>query len=316
MSDRGSDSTPNESDRTDERTDEPDRERTDDPPVGTDGPTVRTNGASDAPLPGSESGSRSQTPPAPEPSGRLNAASVSIEDDGLVRWFLRADSGAVVYARDIVSSVGLVMLIALVLFGVSGVWPPLVAVESGSMEPNMQTGDMIFVVEDERLVGDGAIEDTGIVTQGVAGETGHEKFNRPGDVIIFRPGGSDYATPVIHRASFWVERGENWVQTKADPQYVNGASCSDLPNCPAPYAGFVTKGDANRGYDQVPGYGAKRHDVVKPSWVEGKAAYRIPLLGNIRLWFDELFANGHAPVELTPLAAVGVSGMVHSRRAS
>src|SRR6056297_1547205 len=163
-----------------------------------------TNRGSDSPGDGSDrdetdwSGPRqdrtteSSAPDRPAPV--TDDGSVSIEDDGILRWFLKTNEGPVVYVRDVATSVGLVLLIALVLFGASGVWPPLVAVESGSMEPNMQRGDMILVVDAERFVGDGAIEGTGVVTAETGADTGYSKFANAGDVIIFRPNGSEANT--------------------------------------------------------------------------------------------------------------------------
>ncbi|WP_049914271.1 S24/S26 family peptidase [Haloterrigena salina] len=218
---------------------------------------------------------------------------VTIEDDGVVRWFLRSDDENVLFVRDVLSSVAIVAVIGLILFGVSGVWPPLVAVESGSMDPNMQKGDLIFVAEDERFVGDSAVAGTGVVTLESGQESGYEKFNNPGDVIVFQPDGNERRTPIIHRAHFRVEEGEKWVNTKADEDIVGDITCADVTTCPAPYDGFITKGDANPNYDQIAG-GADTN-VVKSEWVTGKAMFRIPWLGNIRLTFDKLLGGMLAP---------------------
>ncbi|MFB9805841.1 S26 family signal peptidase [Haladaptatus pallidirubidus] len=173
--------------------------------------------------------------------------------------------------------------IGLLLFAVSGVWPPMVAVESGSMEPQMERGDLVFVLEEDRLAGDGSHEDTGVVTHRAGMESGYSEFNEPGDVIIFKPNGDSRETPIIHRAMFWVDEGENWYD-EANPDYVGSANdCEQLANCPAPHAGFITKGDNNGGYDQV-GFGAHT-GPVKPSWVVGKAKLKIPWLGHVRLQF-------------------------------
>ncbi len=43
--------------------------------------------------------------------------------------------GGMMYVADIVSSAGSVLLVGVLLFAVSGVWPPLVAIESPSMDP-------------------------------------------------------------------------------------------------------------------------------------------------------------------------------------
>lgn len=204
----------------------------------------------------------------------------TLKEQALDLWRVEDETGLIV--RDILVSVAVVALIGLILFGISGLWPPLVAVESGSMEPNMHRGDLIFLVENDRYVGDGAIE--GIVPADEADD--HEKFSRSGDVIIFQPNGLEHETPVIHRAHMWVEEGDNWVE-QADAEYVGGATCEEVATCPARHDGFITKGDANPGYDQHEG-GAQT-DVVKPAWVSGKAMLRVPFLGYVRLTFDQIF---------------------------
>jgi signal peptidase len=126
---------------------------------------------------------------------------------------------------------------------------------------------------------------------------------------------------VIHRAQFWVTEGENWVQTQAEPAYVGGMSCDQIATCPASHAGFITKGDANRGYDQIDGIGTTS-DVVRPAWINGKGMVRVPWLGHVRLGFDQLVAGtGPAPISgglpptpgpLAPIAltALGSAGVV------
>ncbi|ARS89706.1 S26 family signal peptidase [Natrarchaeobaculum aegyptiacum] len=234
--------------------------------------------------------------------GNSSTDPVTIEDDGVVRWFFRSEDGTVVFVRDILTSVAIVAAIGLLLFAISGVWPPLVAVESGSMEPNMQRGDLIFVVDEDRFVGDDPAADTGVVTLEDGEANGYETFGQPGDVIIFEPNGNPAATPIIHRAHFWVEEDENWVETRADEEIVAGGSCDDVPTCPAPHDGFVTKGDNNDGYDQ---YGGAGNDVVKPEWITGKAQLRIPWLGHVRLFFDELFAGMLIPSAGSAAAGTG-----------
>ncbi|MFC6719669.1 S26 family signal peptidase [Natrialbaceae archaeon GCM10025810] len=241
-------------------------------------------------------------------SGTGGRDRVTIEDDGVVRWFLKTNDGTIVLLRDVLSSVAIVAVIGLLLFAVSGVWPPLVAVESGSMEPNMERGDLIFVVDEDRYAGDGAAAGTGIVTAATGEDSGYEKFGGDGDVIIFQPNGNDRATPVIHRAQYHVEAGDNWVE-RADSDVVRGASCSDIQTCPAEHDGFVTKGDANDGYDQDFRNQGAGSDVVKDEWVTGKAMFRIPYLGYVRLAFDGMLANAAAPGlwSSLPLGLLGVT---------
>jgi signal peptidase len=195
------------------------------------------------------------------------------------------------YLRDIGTSLGAVVLVGAFLFAVSGVWPPLVAIESGSMEPNIDTGDMVFIMDAERFPGEDARH--GVVTAAAGTETGYRTFQRPGDVIVFEPNGNEQRTPVIHRAMLWVETGENWYD-RANREYVGNAdSCDELRNCPAPHAGFITKGDneaTNSRYDQVSGAST----VVRPEWVIGTGSLRIPRLGYVRVQPTQL-SSASAP---------------------
>jgi signal peptidase len=193
------------------------------------------------------------------------------------------------FAYDMVSSVLAVMVVGAYLFAVSGVWPPLVAVESESMVPNMEVNDLVFVMEEERFPGEEAQAETGVVTARAADD--YRKFGQRGDVIVFAPQGNDGVTPIIHRAMFWVEAGENWY-ARADKDYVGGAEACEidedpstdtgLRNCPAPHDGFITKGDNNGLYDQA-GRGGAQTGPVKPAWVVGTAEFRVPGLGWVRL---------------------------------
>ena len=188
------------------------------------------------------------------------------------------------YTFDIASSVLIVVLIGALLFATSGVWPPLVAIESPSMEPNIDTGDLVFVMEEHRFSGPGATEESGIVPARAGQETNYRMFNGYGDVIIYQPDGNGEATPIIHRAMFWVAAEENWYD-RGDPAAIGNAdNCEELANCPAPHAGFITKGDNNRYYDQV---GNQFSGPVKPAWIIGTAEYNVPGLGRVRLLTGE-----------------------------
>ncbi|WP_135821852.1 S26 family signal peptidase [Halostella litorea] len=197
-----------------------------------------------------------------------------------VTWFLKSDNEGVAAVRDLLSTVALVALVGLVLFAVSGIWPPLVAVESGSMEPHMEKNDLVFIVDEGRFAGDGAVH--GVVTYQRGQETGVRSFGSYGDVIVFEPDGSD-GVPIIHRARFYVEEDEEWVD-RANAEYLRGDTCEEVRNCPAPHDGFITKGDATPYYDQVAG----RTTVVKSEWIKGRAEVRVPWLGWVRLQFAKL----------------------------
>lgn len=191
-------------------------------------------------------------------------------------WFIRSDDNRVVFIRTVLMSVIVVGLIGVVLFSITGLWPPMVSVESGSMEPQMERGDLIVTVENHRYAPDYAQQ--GVVTGEIGERKQETKFGEYGDVIIYYPDGSSVRTPVIHRAMFWVNESENWVK-KANPAYLPAENCSEILNCPAPHSGFITKGDANPYYDQT----SEISSPVKSEWVRGTAEVRIPYLGYIRL---------------------------------
>ena len=246
--------------------------------------------------------------PGPEPSGTAGGDGVSGSASPPAREEWRSgddqsdpppahgetgeSSGWRIFVYDIVSSILAVLVVGAYLYAISGVWPPLVAVESRSMTPNMQVNDLVFVMEADRFPGPEAHGDTGVVTARTGEAVGYHKFGGFGDVVVYERDGNGQRVPIIHRAMFWVEEGENWYD-RADPDYIGSASeCGDTPaeglrNCPAPHAGFVTKGDSNGRYDQVSGLSGP----VKPEWVVGTAQVRIPGLGWIRLQSGAALTN-------------------------
>jgi signal peptidase len=180
--------------------------------------------------------------------------------------------------RDVLQTLGAVVLVGALLFALTGIWPPMVAVESQSMEPHIDTGDMVVVSDVDRYAA-AAADENGIVTRARA--DGYTRFSEGGDVVVFMPPDREgLASPIIHRARFHVEAGENWYD-RADPEFVGVGvdDCRELTNCPAPNAGYITKGDNNAEYDQANGIAPP----VKAEWVRAKAQVRVPLLGWIRL---------------------------------
>ncbi|MFB6266831.1 MAG: S26 family signal peptidase [Halodesulfurarchaeum sp.] len=228
----------------------------------------------DRPLGGRSRSTQDETRPNPR-EGPLPA----------LRWIRRTDNGFVVFLREILVSALVVTMIGVLLFAISGVWPPMVAVESGSMEPHLQRGDLVFVMDEHRLVPSFAVAGTGIVPANVGEDHDYRNFGGFGDVIVYQPYGNGGNTPVIHRARIWIEEGENWYD-EADRDFIEADSCEELAYCPAPYAGFITKGDnpvSNDYYDQVRGIS----NPVRPAWIRGTAEVRIPWLGWVRLAVSE-----------------------------
>ena len=217
----------------------------------------------------------------------------SPDGDPLTR-FMRADSGPLLFVREVLSSALAVALVGLLLFAVAGVWPPMVAVESPSMEPHMHPGDLVFMTQPERFSPSYAYGDTGVVTASIGEEHGYRTFGKYGSVIIYQTPEREARgqSPIIHRAMLHVEEGENWYD-RANPEYVSGDSCAEINFCPAPYAGFITKGDNNARYDQSSSMGIA--PPVKSEWIRGVARVRVPYLGWVRLVFSGV-ATSTTPV--------------------
>ncbi|GAB6880246.1 S26 family signal peptidase [Halorubrum gandharaense] len=190
-----------------------------------------------------------------------------------------------------------VCLLVGVAFGLSGVWPPLVAVESDSMAPGVERGDLVVVTDTERYPAGGLVG-----SYDSAAESAPERLGGPGDVIVFSPPDSD-DPPILHRVAFAVEAGEDWT-VRADDERLSG-DCGDLRHCPAPHGGYVTYGDANGEYDQSAGIAP----VVADDWVHAKAQFHVPSLGWARIAVDAVVARiGTAGVLVAGLGLGAVVG--------
>jgi signal peptidase len=189
------------------------------------------------------------------------------EGTSFLPGLLKSDHPAASFVRDLLWVVCVVGAIAIVLFLVSGTWPAVVAVESESMVPNMQVGDLVFVVEENRF-GDLLTQEEGMVTGSGRFTASPDRDGNPvyGDVIIYRPNGAESVHPIIHRAVAWTgSSGEG---------------------------GYITKGDNNPVVDQntfLPGVGVIQ--PVREDWIVGKALFAIPLVG-------------YLPLNIVPLAVV------------
>ncbi|MFC6889702.1 S26 family signal peptidase [Halorubrum trueperi] len=181
-----------------------------------------------------------------------------------------------------------VLLLVFVVAAVTGAWPPFVAVESGSMAPEIERGDLVVVTATDRFPWSGLV--------GHADPGAPTRLGDAGDVVVFSPPG-DGQRPILHRIAFSVAEGEDWTG-RADPALLDG-DCADLATCPAPHDGYVTYGDANGEYDQSAGIAP----VVRPEWIHAKALFAVPDLGWFRVGVDAAIAR----IGLFP-TAVGFGG--------
>ncbi|MCK9319147.1 S26 family signal peptidase, partial [Methanoculleus sp.] len=166
--------------------------------------------------------------------------------------FRESDHRVVSLARDLLWVVAVVGGIALALYLFAGTWPAVVTIESESMVPNMNVGDLVLVVDEDRF---------GALTTWAEGQlAGHSSFGDYGDVIVYRPNGADSVHPIIHRAMTYVD-------TAAVVESGLGEYYTD------PHGGYITKGDNNPYIDQgnlrITGVGLI--EPVEKDWIVGKA---------------------------------------------
>ncbi len=123
------------------------------------------------------------------------------EEKGLIETFRKSEDPKIAFARELLWVVAVVAAIALVLFLVSGTWPAVVTIESESMVPHMDVGDLVFVVSADRY---GELQ-----TWETGRDAGYQKFEDYGDVLIYAPNGAKSRLipilgggvhPIIHRA--------------------------------------------------------------------------------------------------------------------
>ena len=224
----------------------------------------------------------------------------------------------------------IVMIIILGMYAYSGLWPPLVVVESESMQ-HSDTTSYIGVIDTGDLVMVKTISSLSEVRTYVASLNGDYKtYGDYGDVVIYNRDGSVLNKPVIHRAivelvfndtsySFDVPSLANVPVDKWSVGGQHTGAWSDLTstleiyhvgyrdqavtislssllnyyktNDIAPHGGLITKGDHNLLYDQSP-MANIAHQPITAEWIVGEARGELPWFGLIKLW-----VSGGMPVQ-------------------
>ena len=212
--------------------------------------------------------------------------------------------------KDVGIAIGCVVLVFLLTFAYSGNWPPMVVIESGSMEHDnnslyaepgythlgtIDTGDLVIVKEAEKK---------DIVTYLEGKNTGYKKYGDYGDVIVYYKNGirekdGQPVTPVIHRAMFWVdvdvenktyhvpEAGRTFYNEIDLEQFGDDKLVGTIEGQVLQNSGYVTKGDStgNPHPDQMTHFDINGNKVqpVDPDWVVGMARGELPWFGLIKL---------------------------------
>ncbi len=231
------------------------------------------------------------------------------------------------FLRDAGIALLLVVLILVAMFAYSGLWPPLVVIESNSMmhgDDNLShigtidTGDLVLVKKVNRP--------NQIETYVDGLSNGHRTYGDYGDVVIYKKGGSNTLTPIIHRAMIYLEPNSDGLSYRSESlQNAPTGSWSVFPENDTWYhltgslmllnvgydhlnvqidvsgiiryfqlngspaqAGFITKGDHNSMTDQL--YWGP-YPLVKFNWVVGEARGEIPWFGLLKLWYSHSIAS-------------------------
>jgi signal peptidase len=184
----------------------------------------------------------------------------------------------------------------------SGVWPPIVVVESSSMMHSTESlpygrfgtinpGDMIFVKKIDTSA-NGGRGDIWLLGQPGA----PSNYGKTGDVLIYFPDGNRGVTPIIHRAIAYVTVDGTGPDRTYDvlypslagmrPIHFNSSGITlgnvQLYNYQPTHGGYITKGDnpiTNPSTDQP----NLAQEPTLVNWVEGKAVGEIPWFGLIKL---------------------------------
>jgi signal peptidase len=142
------------------------------------------------------------------------------------------------------------------------------------MEPNMNIGDLVVVVQKDRY-GE-------FMTWDLAKQANITKFSGYGDVIIYKPNGLNSVHPIIHRAIMQVTAGTPVTEIRGNQLKTNYTPDS---------SGYITWGDNNPVPDQFARYtGIGTPEPVKDEWIVGKALFSVPLVGYLPLHIWEVIA--------------------------
>ncbi len=240
-------------------------------------------------------------------------------------------------AKDLIISVLVVGIIFLLLYAYSQVWPPIVVIESGSMQHGndshigtIDTGDIVLVKK--------VYSPDDIVSYVEGRERGYMAYGDYGDVIIYNYNGES----IIHRAIVYLKwDGHNWkirgfengsypswlyvdkdqitiydvgykksmIIIHTDMQHLNPKNVGD--------EGFITMGDHNlatygsTAYDQngADGFLPICPKLVSYNMITGVAQGELPWFGALKLYFTGTNINEIPPSTNIDLG-ISIAGII------
>ncbi|MCK4457630.1 MAG: S26 family signal peptidase [Thermoplasmata archaeon] len=227
--------------------------------------------------------------------------------------------------RDLGVAALIVGIILLSLFLYTGNWPPMVVVESKSMQHSdtesfvgvIDTGDLVLVQN--------AHSKSDIITYVEGRATGYGTYGEFGDVIIYKQGGNYEAKSIIHRALIrldWnessgtidipdldrLELGADWSgktsggENVTSPYGLNGTimlyhvGFADV-TVTLSISGYIGQFSGNQNGSAFVALGDNNDGntdprIIRQDWIEGRARGEIPWFGLLKL---TLFRDPGAP---------------------
>jgi len=111
----------------------------------------------------------------------------------------------ILFARDLAIAFLVVALVMVALFAYTGIWPPMVVVESSSMQHSSNTAYNGVIDTGDLVLVQGVRAPADVVTYAEGRATGYQTYGSFGDVIIFAsPCSLEGEAPIIHRAMLYV----------------------------------------------------------------------------------------------------------------
>lgn len=253
---------------------------------------------------------------------------VSSESEG--KGAKKALTPALLFMRDAGIALVFVASILLAMYAYTGLWPPLVVVESNSMMHSEENVSYVGVIDTGDLVLVKSVDSASDIEAYIDGySSGHSTYGDYGDVVIYRVNGNELGTPIIHRAIIYLETNEDGASFRAEAlRYLDKADgkwstsdpddtwdhlTSELRIYDVGFqsetvridtnrldlsSGFITKGDHNDFVDQD---SISRNTPVKASWVVGKARGEIPWFGLLKLWATDSLGSPSPPNSIRDL---------------
>ena len=238
------------------------------------------------------------------------------------------------WIKDILVALVAIAIIMTSLYAYTGIWPPMVVIESGSMQHSndqsyvgvIDTGDIVLVKES-------SFSDITTYVEGRA--TGYERYGDYGDVIIYRPLGQDI-TPIIHRAVLYLQwndshsfdvpglrgltYGTDYITDSGTWYGIHdhieihdyGYEHKNLvirvgTLIKYQHSGYISAGDHN----VARGYGADQNTGICPEqietkWIVGTAVGELPWFGLIKLSFSGSLNENPAPLNSWIMLAISI----------